>query len=123
MRKDPKAKKRPASPRKKTPEAEAVAAKVVLHPSGETPQYYVNYAEIATSQNEFSIYGVRIPTKLPPDEVETVKKSEELHLEPEVQIIIPVTMIQGLIDALIQQRDFYAAEYGTAIRMQTGEKK
>lgn len=123
MPKDPKGKKRPASPRKKTPEADAVAAKVVLHPSEDTPQYYVNYAEIASSQNEFSIYGVRIPTKFPPDEVETIKKSGELHLEPEVQIIIPVTVIQGLIDALTRQRDFYAAEFGTAIPMQTGEKK
>ena len=118
-----KGKKRPASPRKKIPEAEAVAAKVVLHPSEDTPQYYINYAEIATSQNEFSIYGVRVPTKLPPGEVAAITKSQELHLEPEVQIIIPVTVIQGFIDALIRQRDFYAAEFGTAIPMQTGEKK
>ena len=123
MPKAPKGKKRPAPSRKKTPEAAAVAAKVVLHPTDDTPQYYVNYAEIATSQNEFSIYGVRVPTKFPPDEVETIKESKEIHLEPDVQIIIPVTMIQGLIDALVRQRDFYAAEFGTVIPMQTGEKK
>ena len=118
-----KGKKRPAASRKKIPEAKAVVAKVVLHPSEDTPQYYINYAEIATSQNEFSIYGIRVPTKLSTDEVEAIKKSGELHLEPEVQIIIPVTLIQGLIDALIQQRDLYAAQFGTAIPMQTGEKK
>ncbi len=123
MAKGPKGEKRPASPRKKTPEAKPVAAKIVLHPSEDTPQFYVNYAEIVASRNEFSIYGVRVPTKLPPDEVETIRKSEELHLEPDVQVIIPVTVIQGLIDALILERDLYIAQFGTSIPMQTGEKK
>ena len=112
-----------SSPREKTPEAESLAAKIVLHPSEDTPQYYINYAEVACSQNEFSIYGVTILTKLPPDEVKAIKKSKELHLEPAVQIIIPVTVIQGLIDALIKQRDFYAAEFGTTIPMEAGERK
>ena len=74
-------------------------------------------------RTSLALYGVKIPTKLPPGEVETVTKSEELHLEPEVQIIIPVTMIQGLIDALISQRDFYAVQFGTTIPMDIGEKK
>ena len=89
-------KRRPAS-RKKTPEAKAISTKIVLHPSDETPQYYVNFAEIANSQNEFSIYGAIIPTKLPAGEIDSITKTGELHLEPEVQIIIPVTVIQGLI--------------------------
>ncbi len=123
MSKGPKRGKRPAPLRKKTPETKPVAAKVVLHPSEDTAQYYINYAEVAVSQNEFSIYGVRIPTKPRPYEVEAIKISGELHLEPEVQIIIPVTVIQGLIDALIRQRDLYTAQFGTVIPMQTEEKK
>ena len=96
-------------------EPETLSARVVLHPSEDVSSYYVNFVEVASSQNEFSMYGVQVPTKMSSDAIERAKESGEFHITAEVQIIFPVTMIQDLIDALAKQRDFYCKQFGASI--------
>ena len=96
---------------------QVLTARVVLHPSEDVPSYYVNFIEVASSQNEFSIYGAQVPTKMSLDAIEGAKKSGEFHLDAEVQIVFPVTIIQGLIDALAKQRDFYCKQFGESIQI------
>ncbi len=98
-------------------EPQSLSARIVLHPSEDVPSYYVNFIEVALSQNEFSMYGVQVPTKMSSDAIERAKKSGEFHLAPEVQIVFPVTIIQGLIDALAKQRDFYCKQFGASIQI------
>lgn len=89
---------------------EHIKARLVVFPTEDTPQYYVNYVEVVSSENDFTIYGVRVPSKIPPNQIE---KDGSLHVEPELEITFPVMIIQGLIDALINQRDTYSRVLGT----------
>ena len=98
-------------------EPQSLSARIVLDPSEDVPRYYVNFIEVASSQQEFSMYGVQVPTKMSLDAIERAKKTGELHLDPEVQIVFPVTIIQGLIDALANQRDFYCKQFGASIQI------
>lgn len=91
----------------KQQEAESLSAKVVIHPSEDTPFFYINYAEIVISENDFNLYGVRVPAKLAPSEINILKESGEINVEPIVHLIIPITIIDGLINALTRQKEVY----------------
>lgn len=99
------------SDRKKAPtkeqEVESLSAKVVIHPSEDTPFFYINYAEIVVSEHDFNLYGVRVPAKLVPSEINILKESGEINVEPIVHLIIPATIIDGLINALTRQKEVY----------------
>ena len=90
--------------------AKPITANLVVHPTEDTPQYYVNHIEVASSKNEFAMYCVRVPSKIQPDWIEG---NGILRLEPELEVTFPVTIIQGLIDALTKQRDAYSKVFGT----------
>ncbi len=98
-------------------EPQSLSVKIVLHPSEDVPSYYVNFIEVALSKNEFSMNGVRVPTKMSTDAIERATKSKEFHLDSEVEIVFPVTIIQGLIDALARQRDLYCEQFGASIQI------
>lgn len=99
-----------------------LAAKVVLHASDETPDYYINYAEMASSANEFSLYGVRVPTKLSDLALSTIREAGTIDLEPSVQLTMPITLIDGLINALQTQKGLYEAQFGKITIKPTGGK-
>ena len=90
--------------------AKPITAHVVARSTEDTPRYYVNYIEVASSRNDFAMLCVRVPSKIQSDQIE---ESGNLRLEPELEITFPVTIIQGLIDALITQRDAYGKLFGT----------
>ena len=98
-------------------EPQPLGVRIILHPSEDISSYYVNFIEVALSQHDFSIYGVQVPTKMDSDAIERAEKSKEFHLTPEVQIVFPVTIIQGLIDALAKQRDVYCKQFGASIQI------
>jgi hypothetical protein len=77
----------------------------------ETFTYYANHAEIASSPHEFGLLFARMPTKVPPERLEEAM-SGTLTLPCDVQILIPATMISGLIRALNTQKATYEKRYG-----------
>ena len=93
--------------------AKPLTAQLVVLPTEDTPQYYVNHIEVASSKNEFAMYCVRVPSKVQPGQI---GENGTLVLEPELEITFPVTIIQGLIDALTKQRDAYGELFGTPWR-------
>ena len=93
--------------------AEPITANLVVLPTEDTPQYYVNHVEVASSRNEFAMFCTRVPSKIQPDQIDQIEKNGNLRLEPELEITFPVTIIQGLIDALTKQRDAYSKLFGT----------
>ena len=119
----PAARKKRAPQKKRAAGEQELRARVVLHLSEDVPNYYVNYIEIASSQNDFSLYGVRVPTKMSTSEIEAARKSGEFHFHPDVEIVFPVTIIQGLIDALVKQRDLFVKTFGGSIPIKSGDKK
>lgn len=96
----------------KSAKPEVLGVKIVLEASEDTPSYYVNYVEIIHSQHEFGLYAAQMPTKLSTDSLEAARKSGEIHVEPTLQLVVPPTLIPGLIRALETQKQSYEKEFG-----------
>ena len=90
--------------------------RVIVDPSVAAPVYYVNYVEIANSVHDFTLFGVKMPPKLSADTLATVQKTKELHVEPDVLITIPATIVPALIRALSTQKDTYEKLTGAKIQ-------
>jgi hypothetical protein len=93
-----------------------------MEPLESASTYYVNHVEIASSLHDFSIICGRLPGKLSADQVEEVNSSGSLVIEPEVQVIIPSTLIIGPIRALTTQKGIYEETYGVKLHEIGGVK-
>jgi hypothetical protein len=78
--------------------------RVILEPT-DAP-VYANYAEVSASQHEFQISFALTPSKPSPQALEEAK-SGSIHLDTIVQILLPATLIPGLIKALTTTKDQY----------------
>ena len=96
--------------------APAIETKAALRAGPETPVYYVNYAEAAFTAHEFSLTAGRTPAKLTADQLEAARKGEVLTFDAEIQLIIPPTMVPGLIRALTITKDQYEKATGATIK-------
>ncbi len=91
---------------------EVAAVQVHVTSSDDIPQYYVNHAEVGVTQHEYVIHFAQIPAKLSPSAMESLTKDKALNVEPLLRIVLPPTMIQGLIDALTRQQDVFRTLVG-----------
>ena len=100
--------------RKKTerPTKPELELRIVVEANQDTPTYYVNHAEIALGAHELAIWFARLPTKPNRDETEAMRASGEIVVEPEFQILMPPTLLPGLIVALQTTKDNYEALFG-----------
>ena len=74
---------------------------------------YANHAEVSHTQHDFSITFAKIPSKLSADRIREVQAAKQLILEPLMQVVIPTSLMAGLIDALtIQQAKHKALKPG-----------
>ena len=85
---------------------------VSLVPDENTATFYVNCAEIANNQHEFAIMATRLPTKPPPEYLEQYKDTGQIVISPDVQLVIPTTLIQALIQVLTSQKESYERLFG-----------
>jgi hypothetical protein len=93
------------------PESRLISPGISTQVGDETFTYYANHAEIACTPHEFAILFARVPTKLPPEKIEEAMAGN-LTLPCDVQILIPTTLINGLIQALTTQKATYEQRYG-----------
>lgn len=89
-----------------------LAVRIVVEASQDTPTYYVNHAEIALGQHELALWFARLPTKPSRAETEEVRRSGEIVVDPEFQILIPPTLLPGLIEALGTTLSTYETLFG-----------
>ena len=107
------------APRSGSPQPEARAGSaqaetqtnVSMQVGVETATYYANFAEIAPFQYDFTILFKRVPAKLPPDKQEEAKAGM-VTFTSDVQIVVPATMIDGLMRALARAKEIYEQRYG-----------
>lgn len=96
----------------KNASAEPTRVKVrVEHGSG-AEILYANYVEVSHSAYEFMLSVVRVPTKFPSSLLAEARTTGEIVVEPQVNILLPPTLIPGLIRALESQRDLYERNFG-----------
>jgi hypothetical protein len=91
---------------------EVLTPSVTTQLGDETFTYYANYAEITHMPHDFALLFAGLPSKLPPDQMEEARAGN-LTLTCDVQILIPTTLIDGLIRALTTQKAAYEQRYGT----------
>jgi hypothetical protein len=89
-----------------------IAVRIVVEATQDTPAYYVNHAEVVLGMHELAIWFARLPTKPSREETEEARRSGEIVVDPEFQILFPPTMLPGLISALEQTKENYEAMFG-----------
>jgi len=94
-------------PKKGAMENDAIMVRIVLEPQEHTPTYYANHAEVSRGAHDFGVSFAHLPTKFSKEKLETVTDEGELKYSPNVQLVLPPTVIPGLIRALQTQLDLY----------------
>lgn len=89
-----------------------VVIKPVIEAGDDLGFSYANHAEVGHSPHEFFILFTRLPGKVPSGRLESAKATGELHIDAQVQVLIPPSLVGGLIKALTDQRDKYEKEFG-----------
>jgi Protein of unknown function (DUF3467) len=85
------------------------AVRVLLEPSREP--VYANFAEVSAAQHEFQISFALTPSRPTAETIEQAKTGE-MRLETTVQVLLPPTIIPGLIKALTTTKEQYEAMVG-----------
>jgi len=93
-------------------EQHVATVRVFLDVTEDVPTFYVNYAEVAHSANEFVLLGARLPTKPSATQLAEAAETGDLKLQPVFQALLPTTLIPGLIAVLSAQRAAYEARFG-----------
>lgn len=91
---------------------ESVPVRLVVDASRETPTYYANHVEIAINKHEIALWVARIPTKPGRDEMALAEMTGEIVIDAEMQILLPPTLIDGLISALETTKTNFETAFG-----------
>lgn len=92
--------------------AKPTAVRIVVEPPSDLPFHYANHIEVSHSKNEFALSIARIPTKFGSVRLKEIRDKGVLEVEPDLQIVIPITIIRGLIRALGIQLGLYETNFG-----------
>lgn len=85
-----------------------LTGQIRLDVKSDTPSYYVNYVGVSHTPYDFTLSVTRIPSPLPPEQIDLAKSGKPISLEPILQLVMPPLLIDGLIKALIDQQGKYA---------------
>jgi hypothetical protein len=89
-----------------------LTAQIKLDIRQDTPAYYVNYMSVGHTEFDFTISSARVPSTLTSEQEQRVKKEGVLLLETTLQLIVPLSVVKGLIAALANQVQKYEAKHG-----------
>jgi hypothetical protein len=87
---------------------EQMTAQVRLVSKPDTPSYYVNYVAVSHTPYDFTLSVTKVPSPLMDEQIEFVKSGKPIPMEPVLQIVLPPLLIDGLIKALIDQKQKHA---------------
>ena len=97
---------------KKTEEAQPLIVKIALEPTDDIPLYYINHIEISHTRHDFSLSCAHVPTTFPTKVIDEAKHSGVITLQPLIRLIVPPTLIAGIIKALQAQKSKYEDSFG-----------
>jgi len=93
--------------KKKQVEDESLAAQIQWEVKADTPSYYVNYIGVSHSPYDFTLSAAKIPSPLTQEQAALAKSGQKIPVEPIIQLVMPPLLIDGLIDALNDQKARY----------------
>jgi hypothetical protein len=91
---------------------EEITVKARVDVTESTPIVYINFAEVAHSRHEFSIICARTPTKPDFTVIELAKTSGVYPIEASTVLIVPPSLMRGMIRAMQTQMDKYEQSFG-----------
>lgn len=93
-------------------EPKEIQVQIAFNHVDDISSYYVNHAEVANTQHEFVILCGRLPAKLSPSQAQVAKEKGKIMIDPLLQLTVPPTLIDGLINALKTQKERYEKRHG-----------
>jgi hypothetical protein len=79
---------------------------VLTLPKGAKPTY-TNFVEVVQTAHDFTMTGAQMPVKLSEEQLMVAGEGKRLPIEADFQITFPVSLLVGLIDALMLQKEAY----------------
>lgn len=98
--------------RRAAPKESPAAVRVSLEPAIDALPIYSNHIEVGHGRHEFTMLVGRVPVKLPAARLEAAAGSGQLDLDPEAVIVLPPTLLPGLIKALQTQLEKWEKKFG-----------
>jgi hypothetical protein len=89
------------------PQDQELSAQVRLDIKADTPSFYVNYISVSHTPYDFTLTAARVPSPLLSEQLEIVQSGKPVPLEAILQIVVPPLLVEGLIKALIDQKNKY----------------
>jgi hypothetical protein len=89
---------------KKQVQEESLSAQIQWDVKSDTPSYYVNFVGVSHSPYDFTLSAAKISTPLTQEQTALAKSGQQIPMEPLIQLVIPPLLIDGLINALIDQK-------------------
>lgn len=99
------------------PPTNGIEARIQIVADIDAPIVYGNYVEVTHSPHDFLLSIARVPAKLPrldPGRDGII----EVPVEAQAQVVLPPTVIPGLIRALLSQQRSYEHMYGIKLDME-----
>jgi hypothetical protein len=84
-----------------------LTAQIRLDIKSDTPSYYVNYVGVSHTAYDFTISAAKMQSPPTQEQLEFAKSGEPIPLEPIVQLVMPPLLIDGLMQALADQKEKY----------------
>jgi hypothetical protein len=79
---------------------------VLTPPRGMKPTY-TNFIEVVQTAHDFTLTGAQVPVKLSQEQIRVVSEGQSVPIEADFQITFPLSLLAGLIDALMAQKQTY----------------
>jgi hypothetical protein len=79
---------------------------VLTPPNGKRPTY-ANFIEVVQSAHDFTLTGAQLPVKLSQEQIRAAREGRGIPIEADFQITFPVSILVGLINALMSQKAIY----------------
>ena len=73
----------------------------------DTPQYYANHVEVSFTVHEFSLVFGRMSARVNREDIERLKENPVVRVPADAQVLVPTTLIAGLLRALIHAKGEY----------------
>ncbi len=80
-------------------------AQVQLDVRSDTPSYYVNYVGVSHTPYDFTLSVTKIPSPFTAEQIAIAKSGKPIPIEAIVQLVMPPLLIDGLIKALLDQKE------------------
>ena len=95
---------------------EVLLLRPVLDITSDTPQYYVYHAEVNFTVHEFTLSLGRMAARIRPEQAATFRESGVMPIPADLQILIPPSLVPGLMRALSSSRDQYEKQFGVELK-------